>query len=268
MDDKNSDEIEKIKISDNETNKEQVSSNDTSSQSVTIKGRDVIKITPYSQERIFNSIEGTAEEEGHFTWRPEEKEVDNHLFSPANNDLNKTQRKKMPTRSARVRSTRRTSKDKIKRKYPRHFYIIFYGIPILIILILGILVIKRYQGLQTQSPRKDKKTKEERSWSNAERKYRQADIQFGYAKEFSESNDSPNALIYLRKSLKLYKVAISLGQAVINKQVKLEMKRQNLGLSDARKYVTNENGFNYILRPLRRWKKTKKKIEKMIEENK
>lgn len=258
MDDKNSHEAEKIKIPDK--NDFPVPNNSTSKdESVTIKGQSFIKIS-HSKERLFNIIDSTSEEEGDIIWRPEEKEVENHLFSPADDDgLGKTQRRKVPTRGSRSSSTRRMSKSKIKRKYPLHYYLTFYGIPVVVILILVVLVILRYQSLQNNtSNNTPEKSNEAKLWTNAEKQVSKAYVNINYAKERLKKQDKNNALIYFRKAAVLYDSAIKMAKKSIDMQITLEQNKKGLSQEQAQEYVNKE--YKYYIDKIKKWEENLEKV--------
>ena len=261
MDDKNSHEAEKIKIFDKNDNKNDfpVPNNSTSKdESVTIKGQNFIKIS-HSKERLFNIIDSTSEEEGDIIWRPEEKEVENHLFSPTDDGLGKTQRRKVPTRGSRSSSTRRMSKNKVKRKYPLHYYLTFYGIFVVIILILVVLAILRYQSLQNNtSNNTPEKSSEAKLWTNAEKNVSKAHVNVNYAKERLKKQDKNNALIYFRKAAVLYDNAIKMAKKSIDMQITLEQNKKGLSQEQAQQYVNKE--YKYYIDKIKKWEENLEKV--------
>ncbi|BBM82620.1 hypothetical protein [Candidatus Uabimicrobium amorphum] len=261
MDDKNPHETDKIKIFDNDNKSDFPLPDSPKDESVTIKGQNFIKIS-HSKERLFNIIDSTSEEEGDIIWRPEEKEVENHLFSPTDDGLGKTQRRKVPTRGSRSSSTRRMSKNKVKRKYPLHYYIGFYGSIIFVILLLGLLVILRYRSIQNNNNNNNDNTTEKSSeaklWTNAEKKVSKAYVNINYAKERLRKQDKNNALIYFRKSAVLYDNAIKMAKRSIDMQITLEKTKRGFTQKQAEKYVNKE--YKYYIDKIKKWESNLEKV--------
>ncbi|WP_372369685.1 hypothetical protein [Candidatus Uabimicrobium sp. HlEnr_7] len=267
MDDKNSHEAEKIKIFDKNDNKNDFPSPNNSTpkdESVTIKGQSSFINISHSKERLFNIIDSTSEEEGDIMWQPEEKEVENRFFSPVDNDLGKTQKREMPTRGTRSRGTRRINKNKVTRKYPFHYYIAFYGLPIAVILILAVLVILRYQNLQNSgnSGNGSEKSSEEKLWVNATQKVSQARVKTNYAQERFKKQDKNNAIIYYRKAAVLYTEAIKLGKRLLEIQVSLEKEKKGFSYEQAKKYVNKE--YRYYVDFIKKWERNLSTITEKI----